>query len=144
MVMLEDALESGLPVAWSWQDAWAGLPARERAELMARQGHRYPLLEGLDVAVEAEAGGEAAGGEAAPAPTVRTACAMQAMAAPVAIGVSPLATDSACAFVPSRAIPTSPHGPKLTVRTRGGEPSSAGGGGKPKAAAWSKMALAAQ
>ena len=56
---------SGLPVAFSWQDAWAGLPPRERAELMARQGHRYPLLEGLDVAVEAKAGGEAAGGEAA-------------------------------------------------------------------------------
>ena len=52
-------------MAFSWQDAWAGLPPRERAELMARQGHRYPLLEGLDVAVEAEAGGEAAGGEAA-------------------------------------------------------------------------------
>ena len=48
---------SGLPVAFSWQDAWAGLPPRERAELMARQGHRYPLLEGLDGAAEAGAGG---------------------------------------------------------------------------------------
>jgi fatty-acyl-CoA synthase len=34
----------------AWQDEWANLPLRERARLMARQGHGYPLLEEMIVA----------------------------------------------------------------------------------------------
>jgi fatty-acyl-CoA synthase len=34
----------------AWQEEWTELPLRERARLMARQGVRYPTLEGLQVA----------------------------------------------------------------------------------------------
>jgi len=34
----------------AWQESWDGLPLEERAPLMARQGVRYPTLEGLQVA----------------------------------------------------------------------------------------------
>jgi fatty-acyl-CoA synthase len=34
----------------AWQEDWDGLPLGERARLMARQGVRYPTLEGLQVA----------------------------------------------------------------------------------------------
>ena len=34
----------------AWQDSWDGLDLTERAKLMARQGVRYPTLEGLQVA----------------------------------------------------------------------------------------------
>ncbi|HWH38200.1 MAG TPA: acyl-CoA synthetase [Usitatibacter sp.] len=34
----------------AWQEAWDGLPLEERAVKMARQGVRYPTLEGLQVA----------------------------------------------------------------------------------------------
>jgi 3-(methylthio)propionyl---CoA ligase len=33
----------------AWQDAWDALPAPEQASLQARQGVRYPVLEGLEV-----------------------------------------------------------------------------------------------
>jgi fatty-acyl-CoA synthase len=33
----------------AWQAAWDRLPAQERARLQARQGVRYPVLEGLEV-----------------------------------------------------------------------------------------------
>ncbi len=33
----------------AWQEAWDALPAHERARLQARQGVRYPVLEGLEV-----------------------------------------------------------------------------------------------
>jgi fatty-acyl-CoA synthase len=33
----------------AWQNAWDGLPAQEQARLQARQGVRYPVLEGLEV-----------------------------------------------------------------------------------------------
>ncbi len=33
----------------AWQNAWEGLPAPEQARLQARQGVRYPVLEGLEV-----------------------------------------------------------------------------------------------
>ena len=33
----------------AWQDAWDALPMQERARLQARQGVRYPVLEGLEV-----------------------------------------------------------------------------------------------
>jgi fatty-acyl-CoA synthase len=33
----------------AWQDAWDRLPAGEQARLQARQGVRYPVLEGLEV-----------------------------------------------------------------------------------------------
>ena len=34
----------------AWQEAWDGKPLGERARLMARQGVRYPTMEGLEVA----------------------------------------------------------------------------------------------
>jgi fatty-acyl-CoA synthase len=34
----------------AWQEAWSALPLEARARLMARQGVRYPTLEGLQVA----------------------------------------------------------------------------------------------
>jgi fatty-acyl-CoA synthase len=34
----------------AWQEEWEGLPLAQRAQLMARQGVRYPTLEGLMVA----------------------------------------------------------------------------------------------
>jgi fatty-acyl-CoA synthase len=33
----------------AWQKAWDALPAQDQARLQARQGVRYPVLEGLDV-----------------------------------------------------------------------------------------------
>jgi fatty-acyl-CoA synthase len=33
----------------AWQDAWDALPIDQRARLQARQGVRYPVLEGLEV-----------------------------------------------------------------------------------------------
>jgi fatty-acyl-CoA synthase len=33
----------------AWQEPWDGLPAVEQARLQARQGVRYPVLEGLEV-----------------------------------------------------------------------------------------------
>ena len=34
----------------AWQEGWSGLPLEDRARLMARQGVRYPTMEGLQVA----------------------------------------------------------------------------------------------
>jgi fatty-acyl-CoA synthase len=40
----------GPAVTCEWHDEWNGLPATERAEMNARQGVRYPMLDGLMVA----------------------------------------------------------------------------------------------
>ena len=50
----------------AWQDDWADLELGERARLMARQGHGYPLVEGVRVAdpesgVDVPADGESVG-----------------------------------------------------------------------------------
>mmetsp|Transcript_25600 Transcript_25600/g.82619 ORF Transcript_25600/g.82619 Transcript_25600/m.82619 type:complete len:594 (+) Transcript_25600:441-2222(+) len=47
----------GPAVGCAWQAEWAGMPSAERAEVMARQGVRYPMLEGLRV-VHIPEGGE--------------------------------------------------------------------------------------
>jgi len=120
----------GPAVGCTWQDEWALLPPEQRAELQARQGVRYPMLEGLRVVRipegeegEAEWGGA---GAAAMGGAIASATHSTAAVAP-ATGVVPSAaitaathTAATLAAAAAASMPTASSASSATAAAGGG------------------------